>query len=258
MSEALTTIKDNNTFKAMLGSESVQAAIVDIAPKHLTPEKIVKMALLAANKNSAIYECSKKSVLQSIMHAAQLGLEFDGCQGQGYLIPYGKTCTFIVGYKGMVALARNSGEVAALHADVICENDTFENKVVDAEQILNHAPPLNNRGKTIGAYAIAKFKDGSKQVAVMGIDDIEAIRMRSKVGKHGPWSTDFGEMAKKTVLRRLMKLMPQVPDLDRILGREDGILYADSRRLINPFMSADTTATADVSASNVTEGVEGA
>jgi len=250
MSHAI--MQNKQTLQGLLGKESVMQSLADVAQKHLPPEKICKLALVAASRNPKIFECTQESVLQSVMQAAQLGLAFDGTSGQGYLVPYGKQCTFIIGYKGMVTLARQSGDVGLLHVDVVCENDQFDHGVRDAMPYVEHRPPLNARGEVIGAYAICVFKDGGKQVAVMGRDDLEAIRNRSRASANGPWKTDPKEMCKKTVLRRLMKLLPQVPELDRIFAQEDR--FVEPNRAVNPFK---TQPTADVEADEVGENAQG-
>jgi recombination protein RecT len=139
------------------------------------------------------------------MDCSALGIEPDN--RMAYLIPYGNQCTLIIGYKALVALARRSGEISDIHADIVCANDVFEYSF-GSEGKLIHKPKLGDRGEVIAAYSFAKLKDGSSSYEVMDLDEVNAIKNRSKAGKSGPWVSDFAEMAKKTVFRRHSKWLP--------------------------------------------------
>lgn len=174
-------------------------------PKHLTPDRFVRVAITAMNKTPKLKDCTPASLIACLMSLSQLGLEPDG--RKAHLIPYGNQCTLIVDYKGLVELARRSKEISNIHADIVCENDefTFEH---GNEEKLKHNPVIANRGKAVAAYSFVKFKDGSVSFEVMSLEEIEAIHKRSKAGAAGPWVTDWAEMAKKTVFRRHSKWLP--------------------------------------------------
>lgn len=174
-------------------------------PKHITPDRFMRVALTAINKTPKIGQCTRESLLACLMDCSALGLEPDG--RKAHLIPYGDKCTLIIDYKGLVDLARRSGEIADIHADVVCANDTFEYSF-GSEGKLNHKPKLGDRGDVVAVYSFAKLKDGSTSYEVMDRDEVEAIRNRSKAGNAGPWKTDWNEMAKKTVFRRHSKWLP--------------------------------------------------
>jgi len=144
------------------------------------------------------------------MDCSALGLEPDG--RKAHLIPYGKVCKLIVDYKGLVDLARRSGEIADIHADVVCENDFFEYSF-GTNGNLEHKPAIKEKGVVIAAYSYVKLKDGSSSYEVMNLEEINAIRKRSKASGSGPWVTDWNEMAKKTVFRRHSKWLPVSSEL---------------------------------------------
>lgn len=174
-------------------------------PKHITPERFTRVVLTTINKTPKLAECTKESLLACLMDCSALGIEPDN--RMAYLIPYGNQCTLIVGYKALVALARRSGEISDIHADVVCANDQFEYSF-GSEGKLIHKPKLGDRGDVVAAYSFAKLKDGSCSYEVMDLEEISAIKNRSKASKSGPWVTDFNEMAKKTVFRRHSKWLP--------------------------------------------------
>ncbi len=187
--------------------------------------------LVAANRNPDILKCTVASIMETINRAAELGLDLSGTLGEAYPVPFNNRVkwtdengnkreewmsqlTLIIGYRGFAKLARQSGEVKSIDADVVKENDRFiyrkgKNAVFEFEP--NYR---GDRGEAIGAYAYVEFKDGGEQFVFMPVEDIEKVRRRSKSGSDrdgnaiGAWKSDWDEMAKKTVFRRCAKWLP--------------------------------------------------
>jgi recombination protein RecT len=184
-------------------------------PRHLTPERLVRVAMTAVQQTPKLLECDRQSLYAAIMTCAQLGLEPDGVLGQAYLVPFKNRVQFIPGYKGLISLARNSGEVTSIFAKEVCENDDFDYAFGLVER-LEHVPAAGDRGEIIGFYAIARFHNGGYHWDYMTRAEVEAIRDGSqgwqafKAGKvrESPWHTHFAEMGKKTVIRRISKYLP--------------------------------------------------
>lgn len=191
--------------KSMLDRRDIQGKIAEVMAANMDPQKITRVALLTINKTPKIAECTVPSLLQCIMDCARMGLEPDG--RNAHLIPYGNACTLIVDWKGLCKLARESGEVKSLYADLVHENDTFAISR-GSDPKIDHCPAIRDRGKPIGAYACVLYLNGAVDFEWMPLDEIEAIRKRSRSGNNGPWKTDWGEMAKKTAFRRLSKRLP--------------------------------------------------
>ena len=191
-------------------------------PKHLTPERLVRVVMTSVQNNPKLLECDRNSFLSAVMTCAQLGLEPDGVLGQAYLIPFKvqgqMRCQFIPGYKGLIALARNSGDVTSIQAQAVHANDDFVYRF-GLNETLDHTPAAGDRGEITHFYAIAKFKDGGYHWDVMSVSEIEAIRDASqgysaakRFAKNGvvnsPWVSHFAEMGKKTMIRRIAKYLP--------------------------------------------------
>lgn len=183
-------------------------------PKFLTPERFIRIALTTINKNPKLLDCTQESLMACIMECAQLGLEPDNVMGRAYLIPFNDkrnnrmVCTLIVGYKGLCDLAYRSGKVKSLMAQIVCEKDKFDFRF-GLDHRLDHVPCFEeDRGKVIAVYAYAIMENGVTAFDVMGVDDVERIKGRSKSADNGPWQTDWDEMARKTVLKRLSKYLP--------------------------------------------------
>jgi recombination protein RecT len=209
-----------NSVKALLNAS--RDAIASRLPRHLTADRMLKVALTSINKTPKLLECTRESLTAAIMQAAELGLEPGGALGEGYLVPYnckvkdanGKErwemqCQFIPGYRGLISLARRSGQIVSLEAHVVHAKDAFACQL-GLNPSLEHAPAWEEAdpGALRFVYAVAKLKDGGTQFEVMSKAQVDGIRARSKAGNFGPWVTDYEEMARKTVVRRLFKYLP--------------------------------------------------
>jgi recombination protein RecT len=198
-----------------LESEEFRQQVALALPKHLTPDRFARIALTTYLRTPGLANCDQASLLNCLMTLSQLGLEPDG--RRAHLIPFRNTtknsteCQLIIDYKGLVELVLRSGTVSYIHADVICEEDRF---VYSKGQIIDHAPDFKKpRGSAYAVYALCRFKDGTEKCEVMTCDEVEQIRKRSRAGRSGPWVTDWAEMAKKTVFRRLSKWLVLSPEL---------------------------------------------
>ena len=195
----------SDTFKTQLGMA---------LPKFFDTDRFLRAAISEFRLNPALQECSVPSVLGFFMQAAMCGLEPASVLGQCYPVPFNnkktgaKECQFIIGYRGMASIARRSGEVLSIDAQIVHEKDNFE-LIYGIEQSLVHAPFLDgDPGEMRGAYCVVRFKDGSYQFRYMPKSEIDSHRRRSKASSTGPWVSDYEEMAKKTVFRSLFKWLP--------------------------------------------------
>lgn len=183
-------------------------------PAHLKPDRFIRVALTALTRTPKLAQCEQASFFQCLLTLSQFGLEPDG--RNAHLIPFenrkrGVTeCQVIIDYKGLADLAMRSGKVSYIHADKVCANDVFS---YDRGQIAAHKINFKEpRGDAYAYYAICHFKDDTEKCDVMTKDEVEKIRGRSRAGQSGPWVTDFDEMAKKTVFRRLSKWLQLSPE----------------------------------------------
>lgn len=187
--------------------ERAKPAMAGVATKHLTPDKLVRIALLATSRTPKLLECSPSSILLAVMQAASLGLEVGGVLGHGYLVPYGNEAQFIPGYRGLIDLARRGGHVLTIEARVVRDDDEAFHYDLGLEPKLIHRPGAGN-GEITHVYAIARLRDGVSQFEVMTRAEVDGIRKRSRAGSNGPWVSDYSEMARKTVVKRLAKYLP--------------------------------------------------
>lgn len=187
-------------------------------PKHLDPNRLLRIVLTTIQRTPKLLECTRDSLLGCIVTCAQLGLEPDGMLGHAYLIPFWNgrknvnECQLIVGYKGLLKLARQSGEIASISARVVHEKDQFRYQYGLNEDCFHVPTDDDEPGPVVAAYAIFRLKDGSHHFDVMTAREINRIRDNSQGYKRdkerSPWTTHYDEMAKKTALRRASKMAP--------------------------------------------------
>lgn len=200
--------------------EKLKPQIARALPKHMSAERITRIALTTLRTNPGLQRCNPESFLGAVMLSAQLGLE-PGPLGQAYLVPYGSEVTFIIGYKGIIELARRSGQIKSIEARTVYENDAFE-YAFGLEPQLRHVPAAGERGNPVCWYGIAHFKDGGYYFEVLSQADVERYRARSKAKDSGPWKTDYDAMAKKTVIRRMAPYLPLSIEAASAVAADEG------------------------------------
>jgi len=197
---------------AILSSPNVQRQFAMALPRvGITPERMTRFALTALNRSPALLKADPQTFLACVVQSAQLGLDPSGITGEAYLVPYGQKITFIIGYRGLLKLARRSGKISEAAAHLVYEKDSFDYQY-GLDSKLTHKPATGDRGKIIYGYAYAKFKDGGTAFEVMTKEEIDGVRAKSPSGRAGPWVDHYEAMARKTVFRRLAKWLPLEPE----------------------------------------------
>lgn len=209
--------------------KQMEGEIKKALPSVITPERFTRIVLSALSTNPKLAATTPQSFLAAMMTAAQLGVEPNTPLGQAYLIPYynSKTrcseCQFQLGYKGLIDLAYRSGEVSVIQAQVVYANDEFTFSF-GLDPQLKHVPAHENRGEPIYVYAMFRTKDNGYGFEIMSMDDIRTFAQQySKTYGSGPWQTNFEEMAKKTVLKRVLKYAPLKSDFLRVIAQDETI-----------------------------------
>lgn len=226
-----------------LGSllERFKAQIAVALPKHMTPERMIRVGLSAVSGNKLLMQCDQLSVAACIVQASILGLEPNAALGEAYLIPFwnkkadkpggGKgayQCQLMIGYKGLVKLARNSGQLSTVDAQPVYGNDTFEFQK-GSDTWWRHTWNLTGeRGPILGYWAGFKLKDGSSNFEYWTVQQIEEHRDKYSTGAYnqdnklqGPWKDSPDWMFRKTPLRQVLKLAPQSVELQTALSLDE-------------------------------------
>lgn len=224
MSTAVATRNENKAVEVvsevrrMLNDREGQ--LVSLLGAGIPVERFKTVALHALNSNPDLLNCSPLSIVEAIREAAALRLEPTGLLGDAYLVKYGNNARLMPGYRGLMKLARRSGDVVNIDAQVVYAGDAFDVQL-GTEPRIEHLPLIEgDRGNFRGAYAWARLATGELVIDWMSYADIEQVRKSSKAATSGPWVGFWSEMARKTVIRRLMKRLPLTTEADRALELE--------------------------------------
>lgn len=213
-----TPAKTNAVVRDLFGSKGVQDQIAAALPSFLTVERLTRVMLTTFRTSPKLLECSQQSLLACFFGCASLGLTPEPWLGQAYLVPFWNSnlrcneATLIPGYRGLVTLGRRSGFLKTVKAAAVYQNEPFEwNRLMPENSV--HGWVTGDPGEFVGAWTLWTFADGEITGDFMTKWEIDLIKERSKSRNKngelvGPWTTDYAEMAKKTVIRRHFKLAP--------------------------------------------------
>lgn len=221
----------------------IQASTKELAralPKHLTAERLTRIALTCIRLNPDLSRCTPESFLGSLFTAAQIGLEPVG--GRAYLLPFNrstktsegwktiKECVFVVGYKGLAELFYRHDKAVELSWGTVHEKDDFAFQY-GTDSFLKHVPLMSgDRGPVKAFYVVATLKGGGRPFMVMTKDAcMEHGRKHSKTYnakegefyKNSPWATSEDSMCLKTVLIQLAKLLPLSIELQQAIENDE-------------------------------------
>ncbi|HDR9087159.1 TPA: recombinase RecT [Burkholderia vietnamiensis] len=206
--------------------ESQKGTLAAVLPRHVSPDRMLKIALGALRTTPKLMECTVESLMGAVVQCSQLGLEPNTPLGHAYLIPFEKKkkvgnqwvtdkveTQIVIGYKGLIDLARRSGQVVSIAAHAVHEHDHFD-YAFGLDEKLEHKPAMSARGRVIAFYAVAKLVGGGHAFEVMSAEQVNDIRDASQNYKFARdkektvWGQHYEEMGRKTVLRRLFKYLP--------------------------------------------------
>jgi recombination protein RecT len=211
------TKAEPTSIKSILMGEGMRQALKMALPKHVTADRIARVALTAISRNPNLARCTQESFFGSLLSAAQLGLEVNTPLGLAYLIPYKADCQLIIGYQGMIELASRAN--VDVYGDVVREGDLFEYEQ-GLEQKLVHKPSADedrDSKPVTHVYAIGTPQSGRPRFVVLSRVLVEKFRKRSRSASSGPWVTDWEAMAVKTAVRRLFRWLPKSIELQQAI-----------------------------------------
>lgn len=197
-------------------------------PRTVDAERFIRMVLTTVRLNPGLQECSPMSIVTGAVLSALYGLEI-GPMGHAYLVPFRnnrtntKEAQFILGYKGMIDLARRSGELGLIEAREVHEHDEFD-FAFGLEPRLTHTPTLGDRGEIVAFYGVARLRNGEVLSHVMSKREVDAYRARSRAKDNGPWVTDYAPMGCKTVIRRMWRWLPQSVEAKEVMQLDERVI----------------------------------
>jgi recombination protein RecT len=212
--------------------EKSKSAIAMALPKHLTPERMMRLALTCFSTTPQLRACTPQSILASVVVAAQVGLE-PGIGGQGYLIPYKSTCTFVPGWQGLVGLLNNTGRATAWTGAVFA-GDEFDFQLGSTPRCYHVPGPNYGEPDAMEwVYACGKV-NGSEQPVIEAWPMARVWRHRDRFNKVGQkhYSYEHPEMyARKVVLLQVLKYMPRSIELNNAMAAADAAEMGKATRV---------------------------
>lgn len=213
--------------------EAQKPAIQAALPRNVDVDRFTRIVLTTIRLNPDLLRCDPMSILAATMQSAQLGLEPGSGLGEAYIIPYKTEATFQLGYKGLVKLATNSGDISAIWAEAVYEGDGFEVLMgthPEIRHIPNYNVPRGSYEDMTHVYAVAQLRSGATQFAVMTKEEIEAHKKRYSRGassSKSPWNDPLGsvEMAKKTVVIRVAKMLPLSAEIQHAILSDGAVRH---------------------------------
>lgn len=218
---AKTPLRQVTEVKQLLMNDQARSQLSMVAAKHMNPERLMRVTANAIRTTPKLQECDPLSFLGALMQCSALGLEPNTVMGHAYLVPFDnrrKNITevqLIVGYRGLIDLARRSGHITRISANIHYSDDELWEYEEGTEARLRHRPGPQ-LGEKLHAYAIAKFKDGSDAYVVLPWAKVMKIRDGSQGYRtakkynntNTPWIEHEDAMAQKTAIRALAKFLP--------------------------------------------------
>jgi recombination protein RecT len=249
-------LRQVDNVQKLLMNDQARGQLAAVAAKHMSPERLMRVTANAIRTTPKLQECEPLSFLGALMQCAALGLEPNTVLGHAYLIPFDKSTKIngswvkvpqvqlIIGYKGLIDLARRSGHITSISANIHYSDDELWEYEEGTEAKLRHVPGPQD-GKPLHAYAIAKFVEGGHAYVVLPWAQVLKIRDGSqgwqsavKFGKKegSPWFSHETAMAKKTAIRALAKFLPlSVEFREAVAVDQDGGAKVDYARFaLNP------------------------
>lgn len=202
--------------------------IKDMLPSNICVEDFQRSALCVYNRDASLQNCESTTFIAAMVECKRLGLEPNNILGQAYLVPVSvdgaSKVEFIIGYKGLIELFYRSGKVKSLYAHEVREKDEF---CIDygLEQKLSHKPFLGkDRGEVIGYYAVYNIDNMGSSFVFMTCDEIlsHAKKYCRSFG-NSLWESEFDAMAKKTVIKKLLKYAPLSIELQKSVSLDESV-----------------------------------
>ena len=188
--------------------ESLEKQVAAL-PQNFNKQRFMQNCMTVLQDGTADFsKCDAKSVVRTLLKGAFLGLDF--FNNECYAIPYGANVNFQTDYRGEIKLCKrySSNPIRDIYAKVVRDGDDFVETIENGNQTVSFTPKPFNDGKIIGAFAVCLYMDGGMIYDTMSVAEIEHTRTTfSKAPNSKAWKDSYGEMCKKTVLRRLCKLI---------------------------------------------------
>lgn len=215
----------------------MKAEFGNLLPSHITADKFAQVCITAIENNPDLLRADRQSFKVACLNAATDGLLPDKREGAFVIfnteievrqegraavtkvkVPLVQWMPMIT---GILKKAYQTDKVSSIAVEMVHKNDVYRRTAGDNAEIVHEPLDFGDRGEIVGGYAIIRMRDGGIYREVMDLAQIKSVQAVSRARSGGPWFTFWDEMAKKTILRRMLKRVPLSADVDRVLARDD-------------------------------------
>ncbi|MEU0160147.1 recombinase RecT [Streptomyces sp. NPDC006261] len=223
--ENVGAVQQNENQKPTLAQqiERMKPELARALPKHMSADRMARIALTLIRKNPELANCTTESFLGALMTCSQLGFEPGSPTQEAFIVPYKGEATFQLGYQGMVTLFYQHPMASSIKVETVREHDYFEHEEGLEEKLIHRPCKTGPRGKAIAYYSVARLVNGGRTFKVMYPTEIEERRQKLPSKNSPAWRNSFDEMAKKTVLRNHFKALPKSAELARAMANDDTV-----------------------------------
>lgn len=194
----------------------------------------MRIVLTQVRKVPKLQDCNPQSFMAAVLTGTQLGLEFGR---EAHLVPFKGECQLIPDYKGIVQLAYRSGLVESIVAENVYSKEQYAYRPASNTPIVHTPLPPSERGEHVATYAVAWIKGSERPIGTwLWAEDVRSIMHRSAAVKFGgdtPWKTDFAEMAKKTAVKRLAKMLPASAEFAQAVALDNQAEAGESQDFVD-------------------------
>lgn len=225
-------------------------SVEDALPKDFNKVRFVNNAIAVLNSNTQLQKCNRQQLMTGLLRGAYLGL--DAMNAEFYLVPFNGSVQFITSYKGACKFAKKYSvrPIKDIYSKVVRNGDEFVEKIVDGHPTIDFKPVPFSNEKIVGVFAVVLFEDGGMVYETMTTEEVNAVRNNYSRAKNSPaWQNSWSEMAKKTIIHRIMKTIEC--DFESVEAKQAWDDGADS----NVVQQKQTGEIVDVFAKNVEQAI---
>lgn len=210
---ANTQIAKVETFKGIVNTQDMVKRMTSACGTKEAAFQFMASMLDLYEGDAYLQQCDPQKVVMECIKAASLNLPLVKSLGYAYVVPYKNVPTFTIGYKGYIQLALRSGKYKCLNADCVYEGEEIAFNRLSGRLSISGAKTSD---KAVGYFAYFELVNGFEKTLYMTVDEIRAYAQKySKAYNNGPWQTEFDAMAKKTVIRQILKYGPMSTEMQK-------------------------------------------
>lgn len=224
--QAVATVPQKKTLGELMHSPAIVSKLNEVWNTPQMANSFMSSVISVANGNPQLRKADPMSIIGAAMVAATMQLQVVPTLGQAYLIPYGSQCTLQVGYLGILQLCQRSGQFKKIIAATVHEGELVSGDEFSEDYVFDKKARTGD--EVVGYMAKFELLNGFTKTAYWTVEDVKKHAMKFsqayKSGYNSPWKSDFDSMAKKTVLKSILKYAPKSVEMQRAVTFDQSVV----------------------------------